>query len=274
MSHFKLALNASTLFPFKLDVIEQVNVAAEAGYDGIELWVKDIESYLENGGLIKELKTFIEDSGIELVNAITFFKWSDVDDSIRKEGLRQAEREMLMLSDLRCKAVAAPPTGNVANMSLETMAFHFAELTAIARTSGIEPYLEFWGRSKKLSKLSEAIYLAMESELPDVKILLDPFHMYTGGSQVESLAYLSSEHIGIVHVNDYPASPSRKYIQDSDRVYPGDGVAPSREIKRHLNKIGYCGYLSLELFIENYGNQTPLTVASHGLEKMKKTYWE
>ena len=274
MSHFKFALNTSTLFPFELDIMKQISIAVEAGYDGIELWVKDIESYLENGGSMEELRAFIEESGIEVVNAIAFFKWSDVDEQIRKEGLRQAEREMSMLSELGCKAVATPPTGNVDNLSLATIALHFSELMIISQRLGIEPYLEFWGRSKQLSKLSDAIYLAMESGLADVKILLDPFHMYIGESAFESLNDLSSKHIGIVHVNDYPASPEREYIQDRDRVYPGDGIAPLREIKDYLNNSGYCGYLSLELFIEEFGEQTPLMVASYGLAQMKKTFLE
>lgn len=272
MSDFKFALNASTLFPFELDVIEQIQIAGQAGYDGIELWVKDIESYLENGGSIRTLKDCLDDSSISVVNAITFFKWSDVDDNTRRNGLDQAEREMLLLKDLGCPAVAAPPSGNVEGVSLETMAFHFAELLNIARNIGIEPYLEFWGKSTKLSTLSEAMYVAMESRLPNVKILLDPFHIYTGGSSFDSLHYLRCKNIGIVHVNDYPAFPTREHIADRDRVFPGDGIAPTKEITNYLKDIGYSGYLSLELFMEDVGSQTPLTVASQGLHKIKKAY--
>ncbi len=43
---FKTALNASTLFPFEQDVKDQVRVTAEAGFAGIELWVKDLEAYV------------------------------------------------------------------------------------------------------------------------------------------------------------------------------------------------------------------------------------
>lgn len=272
MVQFKTALNASTLSPFKLSVIEQLKVAAGAGYDGIELWIKDIENYLQGGGTVKQLKRYVADTGISIVNAITFFIWSDVDDIIRKEGLRQAEREMSILGELGCPAVAAPPSGNVKEVSLETMAVHFAELTKLARRIGVEPYLEFWGRAKKLSKLSEAVYVSMESGIPDAKILLDPFHMYIGGSCVEDLNYINRQHIGIVHVNDYPESPDKDQITDQDRVFPGEGIAPSKKIAGFLNQIGYSGYVSLELFIESYGNQTPMTVAAYGLEKVKKSY--
>lgn len=273
MPDFKTALNASTLFPFQLDVIEQVSVAAEAGYDGIELWVKDIESYLDNGGTIQKLRNAAENHGISVVNAIAFFKWSDEDDEIRKQGLKQAEREMSWLAELGCGAVAAPPCGNVRDVSLETIAVHFAELVELGRRIGVEPYLEFWGRAEKLSRLSEAIYIAIESEIRDAKILLDPFHMYTGGSNVDDLSYLTREHIGIVHVNDYPVSPSREHIADRDRVFPGDGIAPTQKIADYLNHCGYRGYVSLELFIEDFGSQTPLMVARHGLEKITESYF-
>src|SRR5215207_3453092 len=123
---FKTALNASTLFPFELDVRQQIRVAAEAGFEGIELWVKDIEAFVENGGSLHELKSYIADMGIAVVNAIAFFPWADTDNATRERGLAQAEREMRMLAELGCAAVAAPPYGNVAGSSLEAIAGHFA----------------------------------------------------------------------------------------------------------------------------------------------------
>ncbi|MFD0679399.1 MULTISPECIES: sugar phosphate isomerase/epimerase family protein [unclassified Paenibacillus] len=272
MFPFKTALNASTLIPFKLDIREQVRIAAEAGYEGIEIWIRDVEAYLSNGGMIQELKRYIADTGIPLVNAIAFFKWADTDDAIRAQGLKQAEREMIMLAELGCQAVAAPPFGNVGPVSLERMAAHYAELSDMAKRIGVEPYLEFWGRAKKLSTLSEAVYVAMESKVPDARLLIDPFHMYTGGSSISGLTYLNGERIGIVHVNDYPVEPARETIADRDRVFPGEGSAPSRQLAASLHDIGYNGYLSLELFIESYGEKSALEVAKSGLDSIFNTY--
>jgi sugar phosphate isomerase/epimerase len=269
---FKTALNASTLFPFKLSVPEQVRVAAEAGFAGIELWVKDIEAYLAAGGTLPELRAVVADAGIAVVNAIAFFPWADADDATRERGFAQAEREMRMLAELGCAAVAAPPFGNVASVSLTAMAGHFAHLAELARGIGIEPYLEFWGRAHTLSRLSEALYVAMESGMPDARLLLDPFHMYTGGSELTSLAYLRGANIGIVHVNDYPAAPAREQITDAERVFPGDGVAPTHAFAGMLHRAGYHGYLSLELFIESYHSQNALEVARSGLAAMNMAY--
>ncbi len=269
---FKTALNASTLFPFELDVEQQVRIAAEAGFEGIELWVKDIDAYLAKGGTIRDLRQYIADTGLTVVNAIAFFAWADADRSTREQALAQAEREIHMLAELGCLAVAAPPYGNVTAVTLEAIAGHFARLANLARGIGVEPYLEFWGRAAKLSRLSEAVFIAMESGLPDAKILLDPFHMYTGGTQLGSLAYLNGASIGIVHVNDYPAIPSREQITDGDRVFPGAGIAPTHELAGLLDRAGYHGYLSLELFIASYGTDSALEVARRGLAAVQNTY--
>jgi sugar phosphate isomerase/epimerase len=145
---FKTALNTSTLFPFELDVKQQVQVAAEAGFEGVELWVKDIEAHLANGGTIGELRAYTLEAGVEVVNAIAFFKWADADEATRNLGLAQAEREIRLLAELGCPAVAAPPYGDVEAVTLEAIAGPYARLAGLARGFGVEPYLEFWGRAK------------------------------------------------------------------------------------------------------------------------------
>lgn len=272
MFPFKTALNTSTLFPFQLDIKQQVRVAAEAGYQGIELWMKDIDAYVANGGSIGDLRSYIADAGLAVVNAIAFFKWADADAATREQGLEQAEREMRMLADLGCPAVAAPPYGDVEGLTLEAIAGHYARLAELARGIGVEPYLEFWGRAKALSRLSQALFVAVESGVVGAKLLLDPFHMYTGGSDLHGITYLNGANIGIVHVNDYVAIPAREQIADADRVLPGDGIAPTHELARLLDRAGYRGYLSLELFIESFGAASALDVARRGLAAVQNAY--
>lgn len=269
---FKTSLNMSTLFPFKLDVIQQIDVAAEAGYEGIELWVRDIDAYLAAGGSLNNLRSRIEQSGLTFANAIAFWKWADSVAAEREQGFEHAKRELELLAELGCVAAAAPPFGNVASMTLGDIAEQFAKLAAIARSIGVEPYLEFWGRAQKLSRLSEAVYVAMESGVQDAKILLDPFHMYTGGSATGWIGSLSGDSIGIVHVNDYPVEPPRDLIADSHRVFPGEGIAPSANLAKLLHAAGYSGFLSLELFIEDFGSLSALEVSKQGLAKMKSVY--
>lgn len=100
----------------------------------------------------------------------------------------------------------------------------------------------------------------------------NPFHTYTGGSDINNLAYLRGANIGIVHVNDYPAIPGRDHITDDKRVFPGEGIAPAHALARWLDRIGYHGYLSLEFFRENYAGASAVDVARRGLAAIQKAY--
>ncbi|MCR2821131.1 sugar phosphate isomerase/epimerase family protein [Lederbergia panacisoli] len=272
MFPFKIALNTSTLFPFKLNVIEQIRVAREAGYEGIELWMQDIEAYLEGGGTIQDIKSALEETNIEFINAIAFFKWTDVDAETRSAAFDQAEKEMQLLYSLGCKYIAAPPFGDVSDTSLDEMARHFEQLVHNGRQIGVEPILEFWGKAKKLSTLDEARYVLNKSNIPDGKMLLDPFHMYVGGSNLAGLKSLKGDQIGVFHLNDYPNSPGKEEITDQDRVFPGEGVSPTHHIAEILNEIQYDGYLSLELFIEDFKGKSAVEVAEYGLNSVRNSY--
>ena len=73
----------------------------------------------------------------------------------------------------------------------------------------------------------------------------------------------------VFHVNDYPKDPPRETIRDEHRVYPGDGIAPMKQILSTFLSVGATPVLSLELFNRTYWKQDPLQVARTGLQKMK-----
>ncbi|MBO0992379.1 sugar phosphate isomerase/epimerase family protein [Bacillus sp. SD088] len=272
MFPFKTSLNASTLFPFELDVIQQIEVTKQAGYDGIELWMRDIDSYLENGGSIQTIQTALKKNDLELINAIAFFKWADEDQETREAAFKQAKEEMELLASIDCLSIAAPPFGEVKSVTLDKMAQSFDRLVTLGRKIGVEPLLEFWGRSQQLSTLEQAQLVLKKLQVTNGKLLIDPFHMYVGGSNFANLQSLQANQIGIVHVNDYPSSPSKEEIEDADRVFPGEGMSDTFAIGNTLTEIGYKDYLSLELFITDYENKSALEVAQHGLNTLKKAY--
>jgi len=70
-------------------------------------------------------------------------------------------------------------------------------------------------------------------------------------------------------MNDYPADPPREMIKDSDRVFPGDGIAPITEILKKFIAVGAYPALSLELFNRAYWEMPALDCAKMGLEKMQ-----
>jgi sugar phosphate isomerase/epimerase len=270
------------LRPFGLSVPGQINVAAAAGFSGIELWVRDIIAWADGGGNVADLKAQAEDVGIQVVNGIAFFKWTDADPAVRDAGLEQARAEMDLLLRVGCIAVAAPPAGDVAGLDLATIGANFAELLTLGRSMGIEPILEFWGRAPVLHSITQAASVLATAESrsssADTTMLLDLFHMYTGGSRVEDIPALSGpgtsgSRVGLVHINDYPLDPPRDRITDADRVMPGDGAGPVGAFLKALDDVGFSGPLSVELFRSDYGGLDAGGTARESLEKTLEM-WE
>jgi sugar phosphate isomerase/epimerase len=206
-----------------------------------------------------------------VADGIGFAEWIVDDDARRRKGFEDAKRAMGMLQELGSKHLAAPPAGatNQPGLDLFRAAERYAELCKVGEAMGVTPAMEMWGHSKNVRRLSEAVFVAMESGAPQACVLADVFHFYKGGSDPRGVRLLGANAIAILHVNDYPAQ-DRTTITDALRVYPGEGVAPLKELFRDLRVIGYRGMLSLELFNRNYWKQDALTVAKTGLEKLRE----
>lgn len=268
---FKYCFNTSTIRGQKLSIVEVVDIAAQAGYQAIEPWINEIEAYLQKGGSLPDLKKRIRDVGLTVESAIGFAEWIVDDDARRTKGLEHARRDMDLVQQIGGKRIAAPAAGatDVSNIDYMKVIERYRALLALGDHFGVVPMVEVWGFSKTLTRLGQAMMVAIESGHPQACVLPDVYHLYKGGSNFTGLKLLGKNAVHICHMNDYPAKPPREVIADKDRVYPGDGVAPLADILRTLREIGFDGYLSIELFNPNYWRQDPLEVARTALTKMK-----
>lgn len=267
----KFMLNTSTIRGQKLTLPQQVDVAAKAGYDAIEPWLPELNKYVTDGGSVKDLAQRIKDAGLTVESAIGFAQWIVNDEAARRKGLEQAKQDMDLVAQLGGKRIAAPPVGahQTGGVELLRAAERYRALLEVGDKTGVVPQCEVWGFSKSLSRLGETALVAMESGHPKACLLPDVYHLYKGGSDFAGLKLLGLPAFHVFHINDYPTEPPRASIADKDRVYPGDGVAPLKEMLRRLQAVGFRGYLSLELFNPEYWKQDALLVARTGLEKTK-----
>jgi sugar phosphate isomerase/epimerase len=268
---FGFCLNTSTIRGQDLSLIEEIDIAAAAGYDGIEPWIQELDTFVKSGGSLKALGQRIADAGLVVPNVIGFFEWAVDDNERRKAGLAEAARNMTMCSQIGCSQLAAPPFGvTEVRIDLDRLSERYLALLGMGAETGVTPMLEFWGISETLGTLGEAVHVAMSVDHRDARVLADVYHMYKGASPHTGLRLVGSETLGLVHINDYPADPARDESSDADRVYPGDGVAPLSQILGDLEHVGYHGMLSLELFNERIWQQDALTAAKTGLDKMQQ----
>ena len=264
---FRYCLNTSTISGKNPGILKYIEIASEAGYDGIEVWIRDIKAYLDEGNSLASLKQYIDDRGINVENAIGFAPWISGGSS----GMEQMKEEMEMLASIGGKRIAAPPAGVPADQSLDFFMAgeKYAEILELGRSTGVMPQLEFWGASPVMWHIGQALTVAASANDPDVRLLPDVYHMFRGGSGFDSLKMLNGSVIEIFHMNDYVGNIPRLEQTDADRVYPGDGVGPVKQVLRDLKSMGGVKVLSLELFNRKYWEEDPLLVAKTGLDKMR-----
>jgi len=267
----RYCLNMSTVGGHELTVPQQISLAANAGYDAIEPWMGDLKKYVDAGGSLDDLKKQIDDAGMTVESAIGFAQWIVDDDTARAKGMAEAKADMELLKAIGGKRIAAPPIGahKTPGPALPVIAQRYRKLLELGAETGVTPQLELWGFSKTLSKLGELAYVATEAAHPDACVLPDFYHIYKGGSDFAGLAMIEAAKMKVFHINDYPANPPRETIGDQHRVYPGDGVAPLKQVIGQLLDHGFEGVFSLELFNRDYWKQDAAVVAQTGLEKMK-----
>ena len=283
---FRYCLNTSTIRKAEgqwgkpRGIVESIEIASKAGYSAIEPWISELDDYTKTGGTLADLKKRFSDAGLVVPNAIGFAEWIVEDAERRKKGLEQAKRDMDKVLAIGCVQIAAPPTGATGGTSRRDdpnftepvapliAADRYKALLEVGTKIGVRPIVEVWGFSRSLSRLGETMLVAMECGRDGGAVLPDVYHLYKGGSDFAGLKLLGANSIGIFHINDYPKLERGK-IADADRVYPGDGIAPLKEILGSLRDMNYKGFLSLELFNTTYWKQDPQDVAKTGLKKLK-----
>ncbi len=268
---FKYCLNTSTIRGQKLGLEKEIDVAAKAGYQGIEVWVSTVQEYVKAGGKLTDVRKRIEDRGLTVENAISFSRWVVDDDAVRAEAVEQVTREMDLLAQIGGRRIAAPPAGatDKPGLDLTKAAERYRAILDLGDKMSVVPILELWGGSKNLHRIGQCMFVAIESGHPKAAMLGDVYHIYKGGSDFAGLRMVSPAAMPIMHMNDYPADPPRDKIGDRDRVMPGDGIAPLTQILRDLRDGGSRAVLSLELFSPAYWEKDPLDVATTGLAKIK-----
>lgn len=265
-------LNMATIRGHNLGFVKELETASKAGFRAVEIWMDTLQKYLQGGGTLADARRILSDNGMEVVNSIGFAEWIVDDEARRKKGVDQLAKEMELLAAIGCKRVAAPPMGAVqeAGLSLQRAAERYRTILELGDKTGVVPHLELWGFAKNLNRLADVTYVAIESGHPSARVLLDVYHLYKGGSAMETLPFVSPHAVEIFHLNDYTGTIKPAAITDADRIYPGMGIAPIKQQLQLLRHDDRPLYLSVELFNKDYYKQDALQVAKTAFEQTRK----
>lgn len=265
MPNWPLCLNTSTIRPASL--LDKITIAAEAGYSAIELWNDDLTEFEAQGGSLAEIRQRLCDTNLKVSSVIAVFNWMQSEGQQKMAAFSEALRRLEQAASVDAPRIVASPVPDFPNVDIGRAAARYRELLELGEGVGVMPSMEFLGFHRNVYQLEQAVAIARQADHPGASIVLDPFHLYRGGSGFGGVKFLKDVKISICHFNDAPAAPRQFEQGDSDRIYPGDGILPLQQMLQDVERIGYGGYVSVELFNPSYWRAGLREVARRAKEK-------
>lgn len=277
----KLTLHSITIRHCR-ELERKFEIAAECGYAGLDLEETDVLRYLEQGHTQDDLAAlrsrfdlvvthngYLSDfqfiDGPPVVCKFTREETDDLDD------LRRATDDFFAhCGALKCEN-ALVLSSIERSGTVERAAEDLGKLGEWAARFKIRLAYEFMGFAKQIRDLPTAWEIVRKVDRENVGLCIDTFHVYRGKSRIDSIRQVQKEKIFFVHLNDAKQRPVEQ-LGDYDRVYPGEGVLPVREVLQALKDIGYDGYYSIEIYNEDYWKVDPKEVATKAKEKAEALF--
>lgn len=264
-SPWPICLDTATIRPASLD--EKVEIAAEAGYDAIEPWDRELAAYEEDGGDLEALGARIKEMGLFVPSVIGLWNALPPGDDDFEESLEGTRNRMRMAKAIGSEHIQTIPNTVGEGYEVKQIAKRYRQIIEIGQEEfGIHPALVFV-KFFPLKTMGQAMAVALDANHPDALIIPDTFHMYISEGGFEGLKLMRGETIAIFQFADAPDTKPPADLADQDRVFPGDGILPLPAILRDLYDTGFKGCVSLELYNPEYHERDLLEVAQEGLQK-------
>ena len=231
------------------DPVEGIRAAAAAGFEGVGLWADAFESAPDPLARAAEASRALRDHGLRAEELCFVGGWMWAQGEARQEAMEGVRRRCELAAALGCPVLIACGSGGVGD--LDAAAADFRAACDLAAEHGVALALEYIGMFEQVKDLRTGLDIVRRAAHPHGKLLIDTFHTFRGGSAPDDFDLPRGDEVGLVHINDAPAGDILQ-MADADRVMPGDGVFPLREVLGKLAAGGYEGAVSVEVFSEKW----------------------
>lgn len=245
-----------------------------AGFSQLMLWAKDLANY--PGGLDAAVR-LVRQSGIRVTGIQVMRDYEGLSGTLHEYKVDIA-KNMLQV----CQAVGSPllmvcsSTSKHASGDIQKIACDLAKLATLAVPLGVRIGYEAlsWGRNVSEYKVAwEAVELADHANLG---IVIDSFHMLANNSSLDTIDDMPWHKIAMVQLSDFMwreirSSEERLETARHMRVFPSEGEHSKElsDLVRRLDRAGYRGDYSFEVFNDDYLQMPPEVVAQRARRSAK-----
>lgn len=249
MKRSQLAINAVSTK--HADLEEALSAYAAAGFAHVEFPLGQIKGYLAQGHSLADAQALLDRYGLRCIGGFecVLEAFSPPESQERNRALIVENARLLGALGATTMVVGTDGPGQPVPNPLGQLAQAFAQVAQSIEETGVILCLEFnW--SPLVKSLRTAVEIAERSGAPNVGVVFDPAHYHCTPSKFEQLHARSVPFIRHVHVDDMRDQPGELSDCNADRVLPGQGCLDLRALFGQLDRYGYQGFYSIELFNE------------------------
>ncbi|MBI1621921.1 bifunctional sugar phosphate isomerase/epimerase/4-hydroxyphenylpyruvate dioxygenase family protein [Aquamicrobium zhengzhouense] len=242
---------------------EKLAAIAAAGFDGIEIFEND---FLAFDGSPREVAKMAADVGLEITLYQPFRDFEGLPEPQRQRAFDRAERKFDVMAELGtdlmlvCSSVSPVSLGGI-----DRAADDFRELGERAAKRNIRIGYEALAWGRHVSDHRDAWEIVRRADHPNIGLIVDSFHTLARKIDPNTIRSIPKDKIFFVQLADAPAiDMDLLYWSRHYRNMPGEGDLQVAEFMRAVTATGYDGYISLEIFNDQFRGGSPRAIADDG----------
>lgn len=261
--------NGATSQPYRLE--QDVTAAAKAGFRALELWGDKFTAFFRDRS-IGDLAALLQSHRLQPA-AIDFIAVDLTSEEPLSGALSALARYGPVAEGIDCDTLLLVVLGERPDLSqpqaLNYIAKLMLPLSSAAARYGLRLGLEPLGEHPYVRGPVEALEVIRTSRQDNLGLSWDFFHSFKSGVPLADLRRIPPGKLLMVHANDLPDRDPAT-LQDSDRLFPGEGVLPLDDYFEVLREMGYAGPVSVEAPNPVYAQLDPDSLAREAFESLEQ----
>ncbi len=245
------------------DLPEKLDAIAKAGFTGVEIFENDFLAFDANP---RDVGRLVRDHGLAITLFQPFRDFEGMPEPHRSRAFDRAERKFDVMQELGTDLVlVCSNVSPIALGGLDRAADDFRELGERAKKRGLRVGYEALAWGRHINDHRDAWEIVRRADHTSVGLILDSFHTLARKIDVNSIRSIPKEKIFIVQLADAPLiDMDLLYWSRHYRNMPGEGDLPVVDFMRAVAATGYDGFLSLEIFNDQFRGGSPRSIALDG----------
>jgi sugar phosphate isomerase/epimerase len=242
-----------------------------AGFSQVMLMARDLVGH--PGGVKAAVKA-VQESGLRPTGFQVLRDFEGLSGHLHSYKVDIAKSMLEMCAATGSKVLlACSSTSRHATDDLNLIAKDLKKLAMMAIPLGIKVAYEglSWGRT--VNEFTTAWDVVCRADCPNLGIGIDSFHIFAANSSLDDIEEIDADRIFLAQLSDFmwhetPTFEERMTTARTFRVFPGEGVHSEQlaDLVLRLERIGYCGDYSFEVFNDDY-QQLPLETVAERARK-------